>query len=561
MSGTQADGFEAFARSWRAYVLVALIALASATFGSFSAPVMDRDEARFAQATRQMVESGDYVRIRLQQAERSKKPVGIYWLQAAAVNALRPLTHSTNTIWTYRIPSALGALLAALAALWAGRRLLGPRAALLGAAMFAASILMGVEAMTAKTDAALAGVTTLAMAALAHLYAGAQRPRLLALLFWTAMGAGVLIKGPVTPLVAFLTLITIGVWEGRWRWMKPLVWWPGPLLMLAIVAPWLIAINQATEGRFFAEAIGRDLGGKISGDSEHHSGWPGYHLIVLLIALFPATFALPFAARLGWRTLRAPRAEEGMRGLRFLLAWAIPSFVAFEILPTKLPHYTLPLYPAIALLAGAGLLAAAEQRWRMAKWIGVAFTLLAGLVFVAAFAGAREFFAPGAEVLGYGLMAGAAFAALIAVVAAIFVRSTTLRVVAGVVCALGVSCMLREVALPRAQGVQLTSQIVDQLDRSGLGSRPIWVVGYGEASLVFMTRTDINIGTAADAIVGLHAGDTLIVDEEQRAETEVGLRRRGLEFAPQTPDVRGHNLGNSHDLTLSIGVVRPIARD
>ena len=90
--------------------------------------------------------------------------------------------------------------------------------------------------------------------------------------------------------------------------------------------------------------------------------------------IFPATFALPFAVQLGWRTLRAPRADEALRGLRFVIAWALPSFIMFELTPNKLPHYPLPVYPAIALLCGAGIIAALDGGWRVAKWIGVALS-------------------------------------------------------------------------------------------------------------------------------------------------------------------------------------------
>src|SRR6185503_11261459 len=196
-----AESFDRFAQSWRAYALIALIALASALFGAGAVPVMDRDEARFAQASRQMVETGDYVRIRVQDEERSKKPVGIHWLQAASVHVFEPITHRLNEIWPYRVPSALGVLMAALATLWAGTRLIGARAAFWGAALFASGVLLGFEGMTAKTDAALCGFTTLALAAAAHLYMGAERPRALALVFWAALGAAILIKGPIAPLI------------------------------------------------------------------------------------------------------------------------------------------------------------------------------------------------------------------------------------------------------------------------------------------------------------------------------------------------------------------------
>jgi 4-amino-4-deoxy-L-arabinose transferase-like glycosyltransferase len=91
--------FDQFARGWRGYVLIALLALTSGFMGAMSVPVTDIDEARFAQATRQMIEDDDYVRIRVQDAERNRKPVGIYWLQAASVNTMRPFMDRLNTLW------------------------------------------------------------------------------------------------------------------------------------------------------------------------------------------------------------------------------------------------------------------------------------------------------------------------------------------------------------------------------------------------------------------------------------------------------------------------------
>src|SRR5690606_3635508 len=79
-------------------------------------PPVDRDEARFAQATKQMVETGDYVDIRFQDDVRYKKPVGIYWLQSVAVHTAEALgvENARTTIAIYRIPSLIGALGAVL---------------------------------------------------------------------------------------------------------------------------------------------------------------------------------------------------------------------------------------------------------------------------------------------------------------------------------------------------------------------------------------------------------------------------------------------------------------
>src|SRR5580658_8985854 len=113
---------------WRPYALLGLLCLCLYVPGIAAIPVLDRDEARFAQATRQMRESGDFLHIRFRDEARNNKPAGIYWLQAASVDALS--TPNSTAIWPYRLPSLLGASLAALLTLAIGRSLLGePRAA------------------------------------------------------------------------------------------------------------------------------------------------------------------------------------------------------------------------------------------------------------------------------------------------------------------------------------------------------------------------------------------------------------------------------------------------
>src|SRR3954470_14966199 len=100
----------------RALAFLVLIALVSFLPGFFNIPPIDRDEARFAQATKQMIESGDYIDIHFQDEVRYKKPVGIYWLQAGVVRAAEAvgISDARRTIWLYRIPSLLGAIGAVL---------------------------------------------------------------------------------------------------------------------------------------------------------------------------------------------------------------------------------------------------------------------------------------------------------------------------------------------------------------------------------------------------------------------------------------------------------------
>ena len=96
----------------RPFALLALLGLLLWLPGVLSLPALDRDESRFAQSSRQMVQSGNWVDIRLGQVPRYKKPVGIYWLQAASVEAASALglPRAQLRIWLYRVPSLIGAI-------------------------------------------------------------------------------------------------------------------------------------------------------------------------------------------------------------------------------------------------------------------------------------------------------------------------------------------------------------------------------------------------------------------------------------------------------------------
>jgi 4-amino-4-deoxy-L-arabinose transferase-like glycosyltransferase len=552
--------FDQFARGWRGYVLIALIALLSSQFGAARTPVWDADEARFAQATRQMVESGDYIRIRLQDAERNRKPAGAHWLQAAAVRTFSP--DRLNAIWPYRLPSALGLMLAALATLWGGTALLGQRSAFLGAALLAASMLAGYESAVGKADALLLGFTTLAMAALAHLRAGDARPRLMALVFWIALACGVLTKGPVTPLVATLTLAALALWERRVSWMRQLLWWPGPLLALLLLAPWVLAINAATEGRFFADMLFGDVLPKVLSGDEGHFALPGYHLLLLPLLIFPATYALPAAARLALGALRAPRGEATQAPLRFLLAWAAPTFLLFELLPTKLPHYPLPTYPAIALLCGAGLMAMRGRGWRTSHPLGLVFFGVAGGVLVSAMAVGSMLMLGDLDADLRRAVSTALFAAL-PVAAAIFglllLRRPAARTAVLVACALVLAFSLREQLLPEARLLFVSNEATAALARARLlprEDRALWVVGYDEASIVFLTRTSTRLAAPEQAAAGARAGDAMVIEGRVLRQTMTALAARGLAFAQAEPAVRGYALGRGASVALLVGEAR-----
>ena len=169
----------AVASHGRAAAVLILTALLAFLPGFFQIPPTDRDEARFAQATKQMLETGEYVDIRFQNEVRYKKPVGIYWLQVGVVKAAEAvgIREAQTTIWLYRIPSLAGAIGAVLLTYWAALAFVSRRAALLAGLMMASSILLGVEARLAKTDAMLLLTCVAAMGAMARAYLGERASR------------------------------------------------------------------------------------------------------------------------------------------------------------------------------------------------------------------------------------------------------------------------------------------------------------------------------------------------------------------------------------------------
>jgi 4-amino-4-deoxy-L-arabinose transferase-like glycosyltransferase len=376
----------------RAVVVLLAFTLLTLLPGFFRIPPVDRDEARFAQATKQMLETGQYVDIRFQDEVRYKKPVGIYWLQAAAVKTGQALgvPSARTKIWLYRLPSLFGAIGAVLLTYWAGLAFVTRRSAVLAGLMMAGSIILGVEGRMATTDAMLLFTSVAAMGALARIYlakrrepdapVGWQMPAIL----WTAAAGGVLLKGPLILMFIGLTVIALSIADKSWRWIRATRPLTGFVWMLLLVLPWFVAIVAKSGGSFFAQALGHDMLDKITSAQEAHGAPPGTYFLLFFLTFWPGSVLAAPAAPAVWRA----RKEIGAR---FLLAWLVPSWIVFEAAMTKLPHYVMPLYPAIAILI-AGVVegrALANIRWMVrgtVSWFlfpaGIAIAVLVGFVVV-----------------------------------------------------------------------------------------------------------------------------------------------------------------------------------
>ena len=539
------------------YLVLTLLCLVLWLPGFFTLPPSDRDESRFAEATKQMLESGDFVRILNGTVERNRKPIGIYWLQAPFAAAARATGLArANPIWPYRMPSLLGGLAAVLATFGLGQRIVGRLAALLGAAMLGASVVLVVETHIAKTDAALLAATTVTMGLLARAYLDpGDFARRHAAGFWLALGAGILLKGPITPMVAGLAAISLVIADRRERgagWLASLRPGWGVPLMLVVVLPWFLAIGLATQGRFFAEAVGGDLGRKLTGDDEAHGAPPGTHLALLPLTLFPASIVIVAALPAAWRA----RAEPATR---FLLAWVLPSWLVFEAVPTKLPHYTLPLFPPLCLFAARWAELAKGSAGRSpVEWPaeGVDTTRLvpprwwSRLAF-GAFAVAAALIGIGAVLLPAVVLSGLGWTDIFGVaglLAASLVAWLVLRsrpdwqrmALAGALAMPLVTWPVLGVELPRLAPLWIAPHVAAALRAHWPAGRPgdrgFGAVGFAEPSLMFLCGTDTRLfGNAAEGARFLAgAGDRVVAVERRdlpafrEAAARLGLSPRAF---------------------------------
>jgi 4-amino-4-deoxy-L-arabinose transferase-like glycosyltransferase len=538
----------------RAVAVLVVAALLAFLPGFFQIPPTDRDEARFAQATKQMLETGEYVDIRFQDEVRYKKPVGIYWLQAATVKTATALgmRSAQRTIWVYRIPSLIGAIGAVLLTYWTALSFVSRRAAVLAGLMMATSILLGVEARLAKTDAMLLLTTVAAMGAMARVYLGERRNATglagwaLPAIFWTALAAGILIKGPLIVMFVVLTILALAATDRSVRWLTGLRPVAGIIWLCVLALPWFLAIVSRSGSNFFAESVGHDLMSKVVSVQEAHGAPPGTYFVLFWVTFWPGATLAAMAVPSIW----AARREKGAK---FLLCWIVPAWIVLELVVTKLPHYVLPLYPAIAILI-SGVVdphVLSRNRWltRGSCWWFVLPTLLGIGTIVVLVVFGRQLGLPAwpfaAASMIFGLWAwwlfqadGAEHSLLRSMVASWLLA---VAIYAVIIPSLGT-------AFPAAA----LARIVNEAN-----CKPALVAtaGYQEPSLVFLVGTETAMVDGTDAAEFLRPGGCRFALVEARHERAF-LRRAdaiGLRYAsPQRFDGYNYSIGRA----ISISVYR-----
>jgi 4-amino-4-deoxy-L-arabinose transferase-like glycosyltransferase len=522
--------------------------------GIASVPPLDRDESRFTQATKQMIETGDFIEIRFQDEARNKKPIGIYWMQAVTAGWLTGEPH--NDIWAYRIPSVLAGIFAVLFVFGLGRKLFDEEVGLISAGILASSLLVIGESHIAKTDAVLFACVAAAQLLIAEFFLaarqGAPQPKVrYSALLGLAIGIGILVKGPMILFFVGLTVIAVSMWERRWGWVMSM----RPIFALGIIilinVPWLVAIGLVTKGEYFAEAVGQDFLGKALSSQESHWGPPGYYLVSLLVGFWPGWLFLAPGIVYG-----IARSREG--AVRFLLAWIIPAWIILELAPTKLPHYPLPIYPALALLCGAAVMAGVRESRSFLDNVPVKVGAVFWLMITIALTGGALFYLPSAYGDGDSVflwflaipVLGAAGIAVLFLLRGEGENASAAAIAAGAMFA----AIAFAAVLPRLDQVMVSRKAADLIARSGALPQAAAIVGFHEPSIVFQVGTKITLAqSAVDAADFLTKTPNSVAMVESRMDGEFHQRLTQQNFvAEPIGNVKGLNYSNGRQVSLTL---------
>ncbi len=338
----------------RSLIAILWITLAAVWFGTLDQRALVRpDEGRYAEIPREMAASGDWVTPRLNEFKYFEKPALQYWATAAGYKVFG------ESEWTARLWPALTGFLSVLLAWWTGRRLWGPLAGHLAAAILASSLLFVVLGHLITLDMGLSFFLQLAWTA--FLFAQNDErsvSRRWMLLAWSAVALAVLSKGLVALVLVGAALVGYTLLNrdlSPWKRLSPL---SGLALFLLIAAPWFVAVSLANPEfpRFFFihEHFERFL------STVHRRDEPGwYFLAVYALGALPWSLLLVHTLLKSWSRGAAGRFSAD----RFLLVWIVTTFAFFSVSSSKMAPYILPVFPALALLGGRHMARLSRRSW------------------------------------------------------------------------------------------------------------------------------------------------------------------------------------------------------
>ena len=369
-----------------AVILVAALITAGYLFMITRSTLWDRDEPRFARSAVEMIESGKYLVPTFNDELWADKPVLVYWLMTVSIKVFG------NGEFACRFWSALGTGICSVLTYLIGRRLFGYKQGLLAMGILATSTLMLVIGTMATSDGSTLPFTLGAMLIFIYgLTSKLKQYHIVAI--GVLMGFGMLAKGPIGLMPMPVMFLTGWFAKDNFKGFvkNSLLVAESVAIACAVFMVWGLQANVATDGEFLKVFVGRHVLERATKPMEHHGGnfwlYLPYYIPVVIVGFFPWTLFLPG----GLSALAGGRLAES-KPKKLLLVWTISIIVAMSLAATKLPHYIIFIWPGLALIAAAVIVAFQERRLSVKdiKW------LKAGVWFIA----------PIGAMVGLGMIAG-----------------------------------------------------------------------------------------------------------------------------------------------------------
>jgi len=496
--------------------------------GNGRVSLWDRDEPRYAQASRQMLQSGDWVVPKLLDEPRIKKPPMIYWCQATAMAIfqrlspdaeLSPLARMDRDAAAARLPSSIAIVLTLVLIALVLRRIVDEERTFWTVLVFGTSGLVIMSAKMCLTDGVLLLFVTGSQFCLYAMYRGRGSWGVV-IGFGVSTGLGLLTKGPVVLGINLTTLVVLGLMRaGQW-WAKRAVRQNGTgphpeyrereklgrklvgflakvlvltVIVVAICLPWVSLIWQRLSAEVSKSGAPVDLWSvlkhevidRMTTPLEQHKGPPGYYLLFFFASFFPWCLLLPTAIKLAWQARREPLT-------RFAFAAVVGPWIMFECIATKLPHYVLPCFPFLAILTAAAIvrgIRSEHREWNKRGWlvaVGVWSAAVIGLGAMPWVAALPRFGFDRLPFLTMGVVSLAAvfFAARVwidfahqRIAAAAYSMAIAMVVLIG---------LLFQFYLPGARFLHLSEEVGAYLQSAGATNlRDVYMIDYKEDSLPF----------------------------------------------------------------------------
>jgi len=343
-------------------------------------PPLDRDESRYIQSTVQMLESNDFVNINFLDTPRLKKPPGIYWLQAMSATFIKNIFFlDSPPLWSFRLPSAIGASVSIWITFLLGQLLFGRAQGFIASLLLISSPLLIIESHIAKTDSALLASFLFVLYILAkiifYIEKNIKKPSDITILAaWVVLSFSFLIKGPIALFILFLLILFFRFSREpiNYKTFKPVI---GIVIFIIIVFPWFMFVQSGNNTDIFLNSIKKDMLLKLISVQESHGSPPGSYLLSSFLTAWPITlFIFP--------TVIWVFNNKKNKPVKFLLCSLLPSWLFFEIMPTKLLHYILPLLPSLAILTAAMIVSSIKDKNFMASLDKHIFRLVSILPFI-----------------------------------------------------------------------------------------------------------------------------------------------------------------------------------